>query len=96
LGRLDELPARVRRGSLPVDKALELIRDWPRLLGRALEPMQKVSALPTRHHHAHLHLGHLADAFIQSDLPRVHLLKERQQYITVVHKDKNRAGFKHS
>jgi len=40
-----------------------------------------------------LHLWHLADAFIQSDL---HLLKERQQYISVVHKDKNRAGFKHS
>jgi len=31
-----------------------------------------------------LHLGHLADAFIQSDLQRVHLLKERQQYINVV------------
>jgi len=39
----------------------------------------------------HLHLGHLADAFISSDLQRVHLLKERQQYITVAHKDKNRA-----
>jgi len=25
--------------------------------------------------HLHLHLGHLADAFIQSDLQRVHLLK---------------------
>jgi len=46
--------------------------------------------------HLHLHLGHLADAFIQSDLQRVHLLKERQQYITVVHKDKNRAGLEHS
>jgi len=34
------------------------------------------------------------DAFIQSDLQRVHLFKERQQYISVVHKDKNRAGFK--
>jgi len=41
----------------------------------------------------HLHL-HLADAFFQSDLQRVHLLKERQQYI--VYKDKNRAGYKHS
>jgi len=29
----------------------------------------------------HLHLGHLADAFIQSDLQRVQLLKERQQYL---------------
>jgi len=34
-----------------------------------------------------LHLGHLADAFIQSDLQRVHSLKERQQYITVVPED---------
>jgi len=34
----------------------------------------------------HLHLGHLADAFIQMKL----------QYIAVVHKDRNRAGFKHS
>jgi len=34
--------------------------------------------------HLHLHLGHLADAFIQSDLQRVHLLKEREQYITLV------------
>jgi len=46
--------------------------------------------------HLHSHLGHLADAFIQSNLQRVHLLKERQQYITVVRKDKNRVGFKHS
>jgi len=38
----------------------------------------------------------LADAFIQSDLQRVHLLKERQQYITVVPEDRNRAGLKHS
>jgi len=30
---------------------------------------------------------HLADAFIQSDLQRVHLLKERQQYIAVVPED---------
>jgi len=44
----------------------------------------------------HLHLGHLADAFIQSVLQRVHLLKDRQQYITMVHEDNNRAGFKHS
>jgi len=29
----------------------------------------------------HLHLGHLGDAFIQSDLQEVHLSKERQQYI---------------
>jgi len=42
--------------------------------------------------HPHLHWGHLADAFIQSDLQRVHLLKDRQQYITVVHKDKNRVS----
>jgi len=28
------------------------------------------------HLHLHLHLGHLADAFIQSDLQRVQLLKE--------------------
>jgi len=48
------------------------------------------------HFHLHFHLGHLADTFIQSDLQRVHVLKEKQQYITVVHKDKNRAGFKHS
>jgi len=34
------------------------------------------------------------DTFIQSDLQRVHLLKE--QYISVVHKDKNRAGLQHS
>jgi len=32
--------------------------------------------------HLHLHLGHLANAFIQSDLERVHLLTERQQYIS--------------
>jgi len=46
--------------------------------------------------HLHLHLGHLADAFIQRNLQRVHLLKERQQYITVVPEDKNRAVFEHS
>jgi len=40
-----------------------------------------------------LYLGHLADAFVQSDLQRVHLL---QQYITVVHKNRNRAVFEHS
>jgi len=38
----------------------------------------------------------LADAFIQSDLQRVHLLKERQQYITAVPEDKNRVVFEHS
>jgi len=43
--------------------------------------------------HLHLHLRHLADAFIQSNLQKVHLLKERQQYITVVPEDKNRAVF---
>jgi len=37
--------------------------------------------------HLDLHLGHFADAFIQSDLQRVHLLKERQQYITVLPED---------
>jgi len=42
-----------------------------------------------------LHLGRLVDAFIQSDFwERVRLSKE--QYIAVVHKNKNRAGFKHS
>jgi len=30
--------------------------------------------------HLHLHLGHLADAFIQSDLPEVHLLKQTAIY----------------
>jgi len=44
----------------------------------------------------HLHLGHLSDAFIHSDLQKVHLLKERQQYITVVPEDKNRAGLEQS
>jgi len=34
--------------------------------------------------------------FYPKRLQRVHLLKERQQYIAVVYKDKNRAGFKHS
>jgi len=43
----------------------------------------------------HLHLGHLAfDTFIQSDLQRVHLLKEAAIYHC--DKDKDRAGFKHS
>jgi len=46
--------------------------------------------------HLHLQLGHLADAFIQSDLQGVHLEKERQQYIAVLHKDKNRTRFEHS
>jgi len=32
------------------------------------------------HVHLHLHLGHLPDAFIQSDLQRVHLLKETAIY----------------
>jgi len=42
-----------------------------------------------------VHLGHLADAFIQSNLQRVHLLKETAIY-QCVHKDRNRASFKHS
>jgi len=46
--------------------------------------------------HLRLHLGHLADAFIQSDLQRVHLLKERQQYISVVPEDRNILGLEHS
>jgi len=46
--------------------------------------------------HLHLHLGNLADAFIQSELQRVLLLKERQQYIAVVPKDRNRAVFDYS
>jgi len=40
--------------------------------------------------------GYIHIYIIQSELQRVHSLKERQQYITVVHKDTNRAGFKHS
>jgi len=46
--------------------------------------------------HLHLHLGHLADAFIQSDLQSVHLSKGSQHYIAVLHKDKNSTVFKHS
>jgi len=40
-----------------------------------------------------LHLGNLADAFIQSDLQRVHLLKETVSLWCI---DRNRADFMHS
>jgi len=37
------------------------------------------------HLHLHLHLGHLADAFIQSDLQRVHLLKVGIEQVSSIH-----------
>jgi len=46
---------------------------------------------PLVHLHLHLHLGHLADAFIQSDISAIRL-----QYITVVPEDRNRVVFEHS
>jgi len=40
----------------------------------------KVKFVVDTREHLQLHLGHLADAFIQSDLQRVHLLKETAIY----------------
>jgi len=61
--------------SLSIHESLDLHQKRPRFPAAGCTAAAAAAAAAAAVH-LHLHLGHLADTFIQSDLQRVHLLKE--------------------